>query len=178
MTPENEKKAAAIGDLARAHFESRSYMCAESVLLALNRELDGGLKEGHAVALAAPFSEGMGASGCTCGALSGGILAVGLFTGNGQAYRHRRRSRKFANQLHREFTTQFGSACCRVLCRKVMHDKKRHFEQCMAITEETARMAARLILAQRPELLAVEAESNNATSVSSSIGAALKRFLS
>ena len=178
MTPEGEKKVAAIGELARVHFESRSYMCAESVLLSLNSELAGGLKESHAVALAAPFSEGVGGSGCTCGALSGGILAVGLFTGNGQAYRHRRRSRKFASQLHAEFATQFGSACCRVLCRKVQRDKKRHFEHCVAITAEAARLAARLIIEQRPELLNAAAASNGKMGVSSSIGAALKRFLS
>ncbi|MFH1983161.1 MAG: C-GCAxxG-C-C family protein [Pseudomonadota bacterium] len=157
MTADAEKKVAAIGELARIHFESRSYMCAESVLLALNSALGGGLTDAHAVALSAPFSEGMGGSGCTCGALSGAVLAIGLFTGNGEAYRHRRRSRKFANQFHGKFAERFGSACCRVLCRKVRHDTQLHFEHCAGITGEAARLAARLILEQRPDLAAASA---------------------
>ena len=176
MTAELDKKVAAIGDVARAHFESRSYMCAESVLLALNSELGGGLNELHAVALAAPFSEGMGGSGCACGALSGAVLAIGLFTGNGQAYRHRRRSRKFANQFHEQFAERFGSACCRVLCRKVRHDAKLHFDHCAGLTAEAARMAARLILEQRPDLAAASGTEAAAAS-QSSLTAIVKRWV-
>jgi len=176
MTADVEKKVAAIGDLARKHYESRSYMCAESVLLALNSELGGGLKDIHAVALSAPFSEGMGGSGCTCGALSGAILAVGLFTGNGEAFRHRRRSRKFANQFHEKFTERFGSACCRVLCRKVRHDTKLHFDHCAGLTAETACLAARLILELRPELVAASPTEGVAAS-RPSIAAIVRRWL-
>ena len=177
MTADVENKVASVGDVARAHYESRSYMCAESVLLALNSELGGGLDELHATALAAPFSEGLGGSGCTCGALSGAVLAIGLFTGNGQAYRHRRRSRKFANRFHGEFSERFGSACCRVLCRKVRHDATRHFEHCAALTAEAAQLAARLILEQRPDLAAA-AGTKAAAASPSSIAGLLRRWLS
>lgn len=172
-----DAKVEVIGERARAYFESRSYMCAESVLLALNSELGGGLKDTHAVALAAPFSEGMGGSGCTCGALSGGTLAVGLFTGNGEAYRHRRRSRKFANRLHDAFKTQFGSACCRVLCRKVKHDKKLHFEHCAGMTANAARLAARIILDVRPELARVTADPDAPAPRPASIAEAFRRLI-
>ena len=138
---------------ARNLFESRRFMCAESVLLAINGGLKGDLPEQYAVAMAAPFSVGLGGSGCACGALSGGVIAIGLFLGNGDAYAYRKKARQFSSQLHDRFKEQFGSACCRVLCKKVKHDKKQHFEHCAGMTAQAARITTEIILNERPDLL-------------------------
>ena len=141
-----------IGDRAENLFRSKQFMCTESVLLAVTRGLGRDFPEETAIALAAPFSEGMGGSGCTCGALSGGIMSIGLCLGGGKAIGQRARSRRFSKELHTRFTSRFRSACCRVLSRDVREDPGRHFKQCTAITGATAKMAARLILEQEKGL--------------------------
>jgi len=75
----------------------------------LNQGLDGGLSDAHAVAMAAPFSTALGESGCWCGALSGAVMACGLFLGNDRPYRHRRDTRECARQLHDSFKAANGA---------------------------------------------------------------------
>ena len=140
---------------ARAHnlYQTRQLLCTEAVMVTLNEGLNGGLSEPQAVAMAAPFSAAMGESGCICGALSGAVMASGLFLGDSQPYRHRHNTRESARQLHDAFKAANGATCCRALSSKVNHDKKAHFRQCADFTAEAAEMAARLILDKRPELI-------------------------
>ena len=69
------------GEQARALFESGELLCAEAVVMVLNNRFHGGLTEGQAIALAAPFGMALGNSGCICGALSGAAMSAGLILG-------------------------------------------------------------------------------------------------
>lgn len=151
--PEAEALIEQIKKRAENLYQTRQLLCSEAVVVTLNKTFNGGLSDSQAVAVAAPFSIAMGESGCICGALSGAVLACGLFIGNNQPYRHRRRMRKISRQLHDTFKTTNGATCCRVLTRNVRHDRQAHFQQCAHLTADAAEMAARLILSQRPELL-------------------------
>ncbi len=146
-----EALVAQLKEEARHLYLSRRFLCAEAVMVTLNKGLGGDLSESQAGALAAPFSVAMGQSGCICGALSGAVLACGQFLGNN---RRSRTSRAYARQLHDSFKTANGATCCRVLTRKVKHDKQAHFQQCADLTADTTEMAAILILHKRPELIA------------------------
>jgi C_GCAxxG_C_C family probable redox protein len=161
---------------AENFFRSKQFMCAESVLLAVSKGLGRDISAETAIALAAPFSDGMGGSGCTCGALSGAVMSIGLCLGGGQARGQREKSRRFAKELHTRFTGKFRSACCRVLCKDVRGDPKRHFNQCVAITGATARMAARLILEQE-QALADHGDFSFLNERHSVIGGLLKRIV-
>jgi len=138
---------------SRNLYLSRRLLCSEAILVTLNSGLNGGISEDQAVGMAAPFAIAMGESGCLCGALSGGVLACGLFIGSNGPYRHRWEMRGCARELHDSFKKANGATCCRVLSRKVKHDKKAHFLNCADLTAEATGMAARLILQKRPELL-------------------------
>jgi len=151
--PKIEKKVGQLKDHARNLYESRQFLCTEAVLISLNKGLDGELTEKQAVSMAAPFCIAMGDSGCMCGALSGAVLATGLFIGNSRQYAHRKDMRKSGLTLHNAFRAANGSTCCRVLSKKVKHDKKAHFNQCADITANAAEMAARLILQKKPDLV-------------------------
>jgi C_GCAxxG_C_C family probable redox protein len=153
--PQAEVLILTIGERARHLFETRQLLCAEAVITALNQGLGGGLSDTQAVALAAPFSVSMGESGCLCGALSGALLACGLFLCSDGAFRCRWDTRKRARLLHDCFKTKNGSTCCRVLSRNVRNSKKVRFQRCADLTSQTAILAARLILQKRPELLNV-----------------------
>jgi len=148
-----EALIAQIRDRALNLYETRQLLCAEAVVVALNQGLNGGLTEDQAIAMAAPFSEAMGDSGCMCGAVSGAVLGSGLLLGKNHPYRHRKEMRDNSRELHDAFKAAHGSTCCRALSRNVRHDKNAHHRHCAEFTGKAAELAARLILEKRPELL-------------------------
>jgi len=141
-----------IADRARNLYLTRQMLCTEAVVTALNQGLKGGLTDAQATAMSAPFCVALGESGCLCGALSGAVLATGLLLGKDGACRHRKSMRDSARRLHDQFKSTHGATCCRVLSKKVKHDKKVHFQHCAGLTAQAAEMAARLVLEKRPEL--------------------------
>jgi len=151
--PQAEVLISQIKERAGNLYQTRQLLCAEAVVFALNNALNGGLSDTQAVSISAPFSIALGDSGCICGALSGAVLACGLFTGNGRPLGHRQHMRNSSRELHDAFKAANGATCCRVLTRNVRHDPKAHFEQCARLTAGAAEMAAQLILHQRPELV-------------------------
>lgn len=152
-SPEAEALIQGIRECARNLYLTRELLCTEAVVTALNKGLDGGLTDDQALAVSAPHCIGLGESGCLCGALSGAVIASGLFLGQNRPYRRRKEMRDSARELHDVFRTSNGATCCRVLTKKVKHDPKAHFRQCAELTADAAEMAARLILIKRPELM-------------------------
>jgi C_GCAxxG_C_C family probable redox protein len=157
-TKDKEQLVSEISGHARFLFHSRRYLCTEAVLIALNQGFNGSLTKNQTVALAAPFGEALGESGCLCGALSGAVMACGLLLGGEHPHRRRRSMRACAKQLHDAFREANGATCCRVLSREVKGDRDAHFEQCRELTAYGARLAADLILRQRPKLARSSAE--------------------
>lgn len=142
-----------IQDKAENFFLTRQFYCTESVLLTLNHGLGGGLTDDQAIAVAAPFSIGVGERGCMCGALAGSILAAGLLVGDRAPYRHRNLSRKVSGSLHDLFKGRFGGVCCRVLRKKRDAAAADSFKACAQVTAEAAGMTARHLMGLRPGLV-------------------------
>jgi C_GCAxxG_C_C family probable redox protein len=144
-----------IGAHARGLFLNEKLLCTEAVFTALNQTLRGGLEPQMALRLASGFTDGLAGSGCLCGAVSGGVLALGLFLGKTRpGSLSGRRVRARTRDLYSRFADQAGSTCCRVLTKKVKEDPEVHFRQCAELTGAAAEIAARLILAEEPELAA------------------------
>lgn len=155
LKPEAEDLAGEIGKRAENLYLTGQLLCSEAVLTVINRGLGGGLPEETAIRLASALPIGLGDSGCTCGALSGATLALGLFLGRERpGARDIREAMPAANLLHTRFKDQFGSACCRVLSRNFRDKPREHFKQCARITGWTANLAAIIILDKRPDLAA------------------------
>ncbi len=144
--------ATLIGERARNLFLSRQMYCSEAVLVTLNQALGGSLEKYQALALAAPFSEGVGKSGCMCGALGGALMAIGLFIGGTSPVRRRATVQRASSCLMKSFKVRFGSSCCRVLSRKSAIDSKSRFDHCSELTAQAAALATEVIFAHRPEL--------------------------
>ncbi len=143
-----------LGERAQNLFITRQMHCSEAVLLTLNRGLGGGLTDAQALALGTPFSEGIGNNGCLCGALSGALMAIGLFLGQEHHAGGRRVSRTASGAFLKRFKMRHGSTCCRVLSKSVRGDTRTHFIQCAELTFDAARRAAEVILEHRPGLVA------------------------
>jgi C_GCAxxG_C_C family probable redox protein len=179
-SPSEQKPEALVGLIkakARNLFLTRQLQCAQAVLCTLNEGLRGGLRRDVAARLASGLAEGLGGSGCLCGALSGGVLALGLFMGNGgRSLLNASGSSYSTALLHREFAERFGSACCKVLSKKVRRDAKAHFDQCADLTGAAAEIASRIILESKPHL-AKTADLEYLTTKDSMITGVLNRIL-
>ncbi len=142
-----------VGERARRLMAEGGLYCAPAVLTALDERLGGGLDEDLVRRLTAGLPEGMG-SGCTCGALSAGQMALGLFLGQrgyGGAMT------RAARGLHDGFKAREGSTCCRVLVKKSKSRRARG-EHCASLAGHAAELACRLVLTARPELAAAGQE--------------------
>jgi C_GCAxxG_C_C family probable redox protein len=134
-------------------FTSRQLECAEAVLCVLNRSFRGGLPDDLAVRLASGFPDGLAGSGCLCGALSGAVMALGLYLGrNGPGLGRGQQVKSAVDALLQEFRSIYKSNCCRVLTKGLEHGSRAHQAHCARISGDTARIAARILLQTRPEL--------------------------
>jgi C_GCAxxG_C_C family probable redox protein len=107
------------------------YNCAQAVLSAYGPEL--GLTEEAALKVATGLGAGMGRRGEVCGAVTGGILAVGLKYGRGAQQDRSATEQTYqkTQELMARFEKRHGSCLCRVLldgCDLTTLDGQRHFK--------------------------------------------------
>jgi len=136
-------------------YENHKLCCSESLLLVLNHGFNGGLSSEQAKQLGSGFCGGMGEAGCTCGALSGAIMGIGLLAGpHAKRGLSKKGLRQLAKKMHDRFHERFSSTCCRALIQPFEKDKKNRSKFCADLTADTAAMAATLLLESRPGLAA------------------------
>lgn len=92
------------------------YNCAQSVLFSFCGEL--GLDGDVALKLSCGFGGGMGRMGEVCGAVSGGIMALGLKFGRGE--NDERAAMDLTYTKIREFMNRFSAKHGSCLCRKLL----------------------------------------------------------
>jgi C_GCAxxG_C_C family probable redox protein len=153
-TPERiDELAELAGRRAENYFQEHRLSCSEAVLLVLNSGFGGDLSADQTLRLGSGFGGGVGDSGCVCGALSGGVMALGLFLGpacpNGLG---KRAFRQLVAAYHDAFREESGSVCCRDLIADFRKDRKGQILSCRGLTGRCTGAAARLILLHRPEL--------------------------
>ena len=150
----NNNLLTVIKDRAENLFVTKQLMCADTVLTVLNNGLGGGLSSDVILRLTSGFPDGLGGAGCTCGAVSGGVLALGLFLGGrGPGQMGRKHVMFTARKLHDLFKDCYGSICCKVLIKKIPCGSRQHFKHCAKLTGTATEMAGRLILEMKPELV-------------------------
>jgi C_GCAxxG_C_C family probable redox protein len=97
------------------------------------------------VKLASGFPIGMGAigsGGCTCGALAGGVMVLGMVHGRFRPGSEAPLVLEKAKELHDWFKNEKGSTCCRVLIRQFEFGSPDHIRQCVAFTGDVAERVA------------------------------------
>ena len=159
-------------------FMTRQLMCSEAVLTVLNQGLKGELSPEIAVRITSGLPEGLGGGGCTCGALTAGVIALGLFLGrNGPGILNSRKVYVASKELHDYFKLHFDTTCCRVLTKNIEVGTKHHFQFCARHTGEIAEQAARIILERKPEVFE-QADWTYLNQIDSKIGARIKQISS
>jgi C_GCAxxG_C_C family probable redox protein len=143
-----------IGQRAANLYLTRQLWCSGAALVVLNQALGGDLTQELAIRLAAGLGDGMGGSGCLCGALNGGALALGLFLGTGRlSPGGDQLVLQATRQLHDQFKITFGAACCRVLMKSGARGTRSQNLACAQRTAKTAELTAAQIFSHRPLLI-------------------------
>lgn len=125
-------------------YRSGQFLCSEAVFLVANEYL-GHPAPDEMVRLASGFPVGMGTAGCTCGALAGGVMSLGLKYGRDKAGAPMPGMFEAAKELHDRFQARRGSCCCRVLIKPFAFGSPDHLAQCVTITGEVAADVIKLL---------------------------------
>ena len=138
------------GERAKQHFVS-GYKCAESVLLSVAEEQ--GIENELIPSLASGFCSGMARTGGLCGAVAGGVMALGLVYGRQNKEQSSDKIYAIEKVFLKDFTNKFGSTCCEDLvhCDFNTPEGQAHFNdnklylKCYQMVEESTEMVLDLI---------------------------------
>jgi C_GCAxxG_C_C family probable redox protein len=130
---------------AEEYYQNGDYYCSEAIVRTIRDEFALPYPD-NVVALASGFPIGIGGSGCTCGALAGGVMALGMAFGRTNPKDPQvQKTMTLAKELHDAFTASHHCACCRVLTRGVEFMSAERKAKCVSLTGEVAEAAARII---------------------------------
>jgi C_GCAxxG_C_C family probable redox protein len=93
-----------------------------------------GRDDGEIMLMAKAFGGGIGERKCLCGAVTGGVMALGI-SGKG----------KRSGELVDRFRKKQGATCCAALTRNYKWKSRSHLRNCRRITEEAAAIVAELL---------------------------------
>ena len=137
----------ALRERAEELYRSGQFLCSEAIVFAFNEAMDPPMPQ-EVVRLASGFPIGMGAlgtGGCTCGALSGGVMILGMVYGRSSPGEEAPVVLEKAKELHDWFLADKRSTCCRVLIRGWEFGSPEHIDQCVAFTGDVAERLAGML---------------------------------
>ncbi|GAB4297529.1 MAG: C-GCAxxG-C-C family protein [Desulfuromonadia bacterium] len=130
IDPEAQTVASQCGAEAEALYRSGKYHCAEAVVEVTRRHFSPETPE-SVVRSVSGFGGGSG-SGCICGAVAGGTVALGMVLGDKKLTSH------LTRELHEWFKSEYGVTCCRTI-------RKNHKGACPVITGQVAAKVAEFL---------------------------------
>ena len=104
------------------------------------------------IAMASGFPIGIGRSKCLCGAVSGGVMAIGLVFGRTvQKDPQVEQTLALSKELHDWFKAANGknALCCRILTKEFDMGAGEHKEQCIHFTGLVAGKVAEMIIREK-----------------------------
>ena len=124
------------------------FFCSEAVVSSIRTNFELDLPE-EIVAMASGFPVGIGRSKCLCGAVSGGVMALGIFFGRTvQNDGKVEKNLEVAKELHDYFKVANGKnvLCCRILTKGFDMAGGEHKEQCIHFTGLVAGKVAEIVV--------------------------------
>jgi C_GCAxxG_C_C family probable redox protein len=135
-----------IKETAEKYYRDGDFYCSEAIVKTIKDEFELNISD-DVIAAASGFPVGMGGSGCTCGAVAGGIMALGLVFGRTEAKDERvSKTMALSNELHDLFKSRHKNMCCRILTKGMTLGSPEHMKQCIFFTGEVAEEVARIII--------------------------------
>ena len=134
---------------AEEYYRSGDFYCSEAVVKTIKDAFNLPVSD-NVISLASGFPVGIGGAGCTCGAVTGGVMALGLIFGR-TAPKDKKvdKAMKLSRELHDFFKKRHKCLCCRTLKRYMIMGSSRQMKQCIAFTGEMAQETARIIIREQ-----------------------------
>lgn len=129
------------------YFQS-GFHCAEAISQAIV-ELHGSEVDGHEVQrYAAGFQGGIGGTHeDICGALTGGIVAIGCLRGRREAGQDNQEVKDLTTEFRRRFVAEFGSSNCGIILER-LNEQGDDFD-CKRLTAVAAGLLSELLMEER-----------------------------
>jgi len=135
-----------IRETAEAYYRNKDFYCSEAIVRTINDAFSLGYPD-SIIKAASGFPIGIGGSGCTCGAVTGGVMALGMVFGRTEPGDPKViRCMSLARELIEQFEERHKVSCCRVLTNGMLLGSPDHMEQCVALTGEVAEETAKIII--------------------------------
>jgi len=136
---------AKIRTIAENYYRNGDFYCSEAIIKTIKDEFELELPN-DIISMASGFPIGMGHSGCACGAVIGGIMALGLFFGRTKAKDEKvNNAMALSKELHDIFKSKHKFLCCRTLTKGMTLGSEVHMNQCISFTGEVAQETAKII---------------------------------
>ena len=140
------------------------FFCSEALMCSIKRNFEIDMPD-EIIAMASGFPVGIGRSKCLCGAVSGGVMALGLFFGRTvQNDSKVEKNLELSKELHDYFKIANGKnvLCCRILTKGFDMSRGEHKEQCIKFTGIVAEKVAEIIVREY-ELINLDLLENEVT---------------
>ncbi|MGN0144348.1 MAG: C-GCAxxG-C-C family protein [Clostridium sp.] len=124
------------------------FFCSEALISSIRSNFELDIPE-EVISMASGFPVGIGRSKCICGAVSGAVMALGLFFGRTkQGDPKVEKNLELSKELHDWFKSSNGknSLCCRILTKEFDMGSGEHKEQCIRFTGMVAEKTAEIIV--------------------------------
>lgn len=134
-----------VREVAEEYYRNGSFFCSEAIVKTIRDEFELDLPD-EVIAMSSGFPVGIGGAGCTCGAVNGGIMVLGMFFGRTKAGDEKvNKAMELSKELHDYFRENNKSLCCRILTKGMTLGSEKHMEQCIRFTGEVAYKVAEII---------------------------------
>lgn len=125
------------------------FYCSEAIVSTILNHMALDIPTHHLIAMSSGFPGGVGGSKCICGAVSGGVMALGMFFGRSRPGDEKiSRMMELSAELHDWFKMENGkkTLCCRVLTHKLEWKGEEHNKQCAYYTGIVAEKVALMLI--------------------------------
>lgn len=133
---------------AEGYFQRGEFYCSEAIVASVRDNIAPDMPEAM-IAAASGFPVGVGRSKCMCGAVSGGVMALGYVFGRTAPSTPKDeksvRTLELANELQQAFRDSHRVLCCSTHTRGMDMASGEHKAQCVAFTGEMAAKTAAII---------------------------------
>ncbi|MFA4825620.1 MAG: C-GCAxxG-C-C family protein [Methanoregula sp.] len=144
--PNEPVDPAHIREIAEEYYRTGQFYCSEAIVKTINDEFGLNYAD-DVVRMASGFPIGIGSAGCACGAVTGGVMAIGMVFGRKDPGDPSiDRCLALSRELHALFIRRHGCLCCRTLIHGMVLKSPEHLRQCIAFTGEVAEETAKIIL--------------------------------
>lgn len=126
-------------------YRKGDFFCSEAIVYSIKDNLELDMPD-EMIAMASGFPVGIGRSKCVCGAVSGGVMALGYFFGRTKGGDPKVvKTLELANELQESFKNNHKVLCCKVLTKGMDMASGEHKNQCVAFTGEIAEKTAEIV---------------------------------